>query len=256
VVVAQRGVGRRRKGKSLARVPHKRVKGLRCFQEVYERICAGYPMPEIARYVQEEEGESTDIPRATLAEDLRLFMHAEVVPADLIAPRLPHLVVKAQREFNDRLEDLRRLERAYEVLLYRLDLAHGMERRTGVIDPNVDRHAKSLIDLVARMHEIKMDLGLTGSRDLGTLTVSAERLQEIKDRYGEGAARAFADPVQRAQVLGLLKRIMRLAGRTDLDTVDGLCAPTPVAVAAEDDHGEPVEAEIDLLAEQDDGDWQ
>jgi hypothetical protein len=73
-----------------------------------------------------------------------------------------------------------------------------------------------VVDLVKQMHDIKMDLGLTGSRDLGTLTVSAERLEEIRSKYGEGAARAFADPVQRAQVLGLLKRVMRLSGRQDV----------------------------------------
>lgn len=198
-------------------VPYERIKGLGCFEEVYERLCAGYPTPDVARYIQDEEGEYRDVGRRSLAEMLRRYADEEIVGADLIAPRLPHLVVKAQKEFNDRLEDLRRLERAYEALLYRFDLAHGEERRGGGVNPDVDRQAKVLIDLVAKMHDIKMDLGLTGSRDLGTLTVSAERLAEIKERYGEGAARAFADPVQRAQVLGLLKRVLRLAGRDDAE---------------------------------------
>ncbi len=196
-----------------------RIKNLKCFQGVYERICSGYPMPDIARYVQIEEGESLDIKRDSLARELRLYAEEEIVGVDLIAPRLPHIVVKAKKEFSERLEDLRRLERAYEAILYRFDLAHGRERMTGVIDPDVDRQAKVLIDLVSKMHDIKMDLGLTGSRDLGSLTVSAERLAEVRERYGEGAARAFADPVQRAQVLGLLKRVMRLTGREDVINV-------------------------------------
>jgi hypothetical protein len=96
---------------------------------------------------------------------------------------------------------------------------------------------KGLVELVAKMHDIKMDLGLTGSRDLGTLTVSQERLEEIRSRYGEGAARAFADPVQRAQVLGLLKRVMRLSGREDVidiprDPEDG--DPLPVMRSEEE----------------------
>lgn len=196
-----------------------RIKNLKCFQEVYERICAGYPMPDIARYVQMEEGESLDIKRDSLVRELRYFAEEEIVGVDLIAPRLPHIVVKAKKEFSERLEDLRRLERAYEAILYRFDLVHGRERMTGVIEPDVDRQAKVLIDLVSKMHDIKMDLGLTGSRDLGSLTVSAERLAEVRERYGEGAARAFADPVQRAQVLGLLKRVMRLTGREDVINV-------------------------------------
>lgn len=197
-------------------VPFARIKGLRCHTEVVERLVAGYPCPDVARYIQEEEGESLDVGRRSLTEILRQYVESEVASSDLIAPRLPHLVIKAAKEFGDRMEDLRRLERTYEVALYRLDLAHGRERRTGDIDAGVDKQMKVLIDLVAQMHAIKMDLGLTGSRDLGTLTVSAERLEEIRTRYGEGAARAFADPVQRAQVLGLLKRVMRLSGRSDI----------------------------------------
>lgn len=197
-------------------VPFARIKALRCYTEVVERLVAGFPCPDVARYIQEEEGEYTDVKRSSLCEHLRDYVNSEVASTDLIAPRLPHLVIKAAKEFGERLEDLRRLERTYEVALYRIDLAHGMERRTGTIDPDVDRHIKGMVDLISQMHAIKMDLGLTGSRDLGTLTVSAERLREIQERYGDGAARAFADPVQRAQVLGLLKRVLRLQGRQDV----------------------------------------
>lgn len=213
-------------------VPFARIKGLRCHTEVVERLVAGYPCPDVARYIQEEEGEYLDVDRKSLSRMLLRYVSEEVSEADLISPRLPHLIIKASKEFGDRMEDLRRLERTYEVALYRLDLAHGRERRTGEIDAGVDKQMKVLIDLVAQMHAIKMDLGLTGSRDLGTLTVSAERLTEIRERYGENAARAFADPVQRAQVLGLLKRVMRLSGREDVIDIPK-------------DPGDAVESEVD-----------
>jgi len=223
-------------------VPFERVKTLKCHQEVYERLCAGYPCPEVARYIQEDEGEYLDVGRRSLAEILRQYADREIVGVDLIAPRLPHLVVKAQKEFSDRMEDLRRLERAYEALLYRFDLAHGEERRNGRVNADVDRQAKVLLDYVSRMHDIKMDLGLTGSRDLGTLTVSAERLAEIRDKYGDGAARAFADPVSRAKVLGLLKRVMRLSEREDVIDI----SPDGEVIDAESDsefNSEPMDDE-------------
>ena len=200
-----------------------KLKALPCHDEIRERLLAGFPPGEVARWVQEDEGAYLHVTRRSLAELLRRYVAAEISPIDLIAPYLPHTVLRAQREFDDRLRDLRRLEAAYEVALYRVDLAHGKERRTGVIDPAVDRHVRVLMDLVVRMHGLKMDLGLTGERERGVLIPSPERLAEIKEKYGEGAARAFADPVQRAQVLGLLKRVMRLSDRTDIDdkVVDG-----------------------------------
>jgi hypothetical protein len=219
----------KRKAKGSKR--HVKIRDLRCYQEVYERICSGYPIPEVARFVQEEEGEYTDVTRASLCELLRRFAN-DIVPVDLIAPRLPHMVVKATKEFGDRLEDLRRLEMWYQVALYRLDLAHGEERRTGKINPKVDKQLRLVVDLIVKMHDTKLDLGLTGTRELGSLTVSAERLDEIRTRYGDGAARAFADPVQRAQVLGLLKRVKRLAGREDLEE----------AMPVEASGGQPIDA--------------
>ena len=236
------GLERIPKGKKLSRRPKegrwKRIRGLRCHQEVYERLCAGYPAGDVARYVQDEQGEMLDVKRVSLLNMLSRYRDQDIAPVDKVSPLFPAMAVRATQKFNNRMEELERLEVVYEALLYRFNLAHAEERRAGKVGPDVDRQAKMLADLIAKMHEIKMDLGLTGSRDLGTLTVSAERMQEIKDRYGEGAARAFADPVQRAQVLGLIKRVMRLRGHGELPELGG------VAVDAEDEDGEPVEAEI------------
>ena len=192
-----------------------RIKALQCHQEVYERLVAGYPPLEVARYVQDIEGEYLHVSRRSLAEMLRRYAAEVIAVVDLIAPHLPHVVVKAQKEFDDRLLDLRRLEVVYEALEYRLAIAHGDERRYGTVNPGVDRQVRVLMELVVKMHTIKLALGLTGERERGVLIPSPERLAEIKKLYGEGAARAFADPVQRAQVLGLLKRVLRLRDRTD-----------------------------------------
>jgi len=209
---------RRKSGQRFAR-----IKALHCRAEVDERLVAGYPVAAVAQYIQEDEGEYGDIERRSLAELLRRYAVEELAKSAIVRAHLPGYVVQVTKEFGERFEDLRRLERAYEALLYRFDLSHGHERRTGEIDPDVTRQTKGLVDLICRMHEIKMDLGLSNGRELGALTVSPERLEEIRTRYGEGAARAFADPVQRAQVLGLLHRVMRLSDRTAIDdkVVDG-----------------------------------
>jgi hypothetical protein len=199
-----------------------RIKALRCHQEVYERLVAGYPPSEVARFLQEDENEYTDITRRSLGELLRRYTAAEIAPIELIAPRLPRTVARAQQEFDDRLRDLRRLEAAYEALAYRLALAHGAERRHGTVNPAVDRQIRVLVDLIVKMHTIKLALGLTGERLAGDSEPSAERIEEVRQRYGDPAARAFADPAQRAQVFALLKRVRRLSGKLDMDNF--LCA--------------------------------
>ncbi|MHC1576672.1 MAG: hypothetical protein ACXQTE_04895, partial [Methanosarcinaceae archaeon] len=169
----------------------------------------GYPMPGIAKFIQ-EQGECSDITRASLITSLRRFSQ-DMVIGDKLTTRLPHVVVNANKEFADKLEELRRLEKQYEAELYRFDAAHARERMTDTIDRGVNAIQRNLVRIIHQMHSIKMDLGLSGSRDLGTLTVSAERLEEIKEKYGEGAARAMADPVSRGKVMAVLNAARRKA---------------------------------------------
>jgi hypothetical protein len=151
---------------------------------------------------------------------LRDFRSTEIPPGDLVTPHLPEVVVKATREYADRLEDLRRLDLAYAALLFRFEVTHAAERHSGKINPNLDRQARTILDLVTKMHDIRMDLGIAIPRSVDSLEPSPERLVEIRERFGAGAARAFADPVSRAKVLGLLKRVLRVAERTDLPADD------------------------------------
>jgi hypothetical protein len=214
------------------------IKKLRCYEEVVERLIAGFPCDDVARYIQEEQSEYLHATPRSLGEVLRRYVAKEIAPAAIVERHLPAYVVNATKEFSDRLLDLQRLEMAYQVALYRLEAAHAIERRTGKVNPKVDKHLRRVVEVVRQMHDIKMDLGLTGERDLSTPIYTEERVAEIRTRYGDGAARAFADPVQRAQVLGLLKRVKRLAGREDLEEV------MPVEVSGPD--GKQIDARIEV----------
>lgn len=182
---------------------HNRIRNLKCYKRVYELIAAGKPYPAIAKFIQ-DQGECNDIQRVTLIVRLKEFGR-DMVLCDKLSTRLPHVVVDAQTEFADKLAELRRLEKQYEAQLYRFDAAHAEERMSDEISNKVDRIQRTLITLITAMHSIKMDLGLSGGRDLGTLTVSAARLEEIKQKYGDGASKAMADPVSRGKILSIMK---------------------------------------------------
>lgn len=190
-----------------------RIENLKCYKKVYEMLAAGMPYPFIAKFIH-DQGESTDIKRISLIGSLKRFAD-DMVLVDKLFTRLPHVVVNANKEFADKLDELRRLEKQYEAQLYRFDAAHAEERMSGKINPRVDKIQDTLVGIITKMHSIKMDLGLSGSRDLGTLTVSAERMEEIKAKYGDGAARAMADPVSRGKVLAVLHAAREAARLTD-----------------------------------------
>ncbi|MDD5307608.1 MAG: hypothetical protein PHU25_09850 [Deltaproteobacteria bacterium] len=201
------------------RPAHERVRRLGCWPQILDRLAAGTPMAEVSRWVQDEMGEMLDWDRGTLANRLG-ELKAMIPLADLLTQQDPATVAASRREFNDRLEDLRTLARLEVLAWYRMDILHGQERLTGRINPEVSKEIRNIADLATRSHSIRMDLGLTGSRDLGTLSVSAEKIEEIRQRYGEQAAAAFSDPVRRERVLSVVRQAMRLAARERGEVID------------------------------------
>lgn len=187
-----------------------RIESLKCFKEVYDRLVCGYPLSAVTRFIQNEKAECQDVPYDTLYGQLKRY-RKRILPEDILSRRQPHIFVEAHKRYADKLEELRRLDVQYEGLMYRFDLTHAEERISGVINPQVDKINKSIVDTIRSMHNIKMDLGINGQRNLGSVYISEERLAEIREKHGDKAAKAMADPVSRARVLGALDLIRKEA---------------------------------------------
>jgi len=198
---------------------YRRIKQLRCFAAVHEMLCCGYPVSHVAEYIH-KQGEYKTAKLNSLTQQLQLYRR-DILPADILTTRRPHVIVSAREQYTDKLQELRRLDVQFEALLYRFDLEHARERELGVTNMCVDRIQHAIYDCIKLMHQIKMDLGISGQRHLGTLTVSAERLEEIRQKYGEGASRAMADPVSRARVLSVLRAVQDEA-KNRSDSGDGI----------------------------------
>jgi len=194
-----------------------RIKSLRCYDQVEEMIYSGYPMSAVAHYIQNRMGEYQHVKRVSLMEMLRLYREHLKEKGGLVQRSLPRVFLQAEKKFSDKLEELKRLEERYQAMEYRFDVMHAEERMTGVINPQVDKIDRRMCEIITKMHGIKMDLGLVGSRDLGTINISAERLEYVRSRYGEGAAKALDDPVSRGRVLAALNAIKRSGQLRDSD---------------------------------------
>jgi len=195
---------------------HNRIKNLRCFQQVHEMLSHGYPAPAVAKFIW-EQGESKDVKRGSLIEMLSYYRR-ELLPKDVLVTRQPHIIISAKKQYTDKLEELKRLDDLYDALKFRFDVINADFQMTGYADPEFLKNATAIMNLIHKMHSIKMDLGINGSRDLGTLSVTAERLAEIGDKYGDGAQRAMSNPVSRARVLACLQRaqdVAMLRGKTE-----------------------------------------
>lgn len=208
---------------------HARVKNLKCLKKIYEYLVAGYPATALAKKIQEDYKEARDVARDTLINNLKAY-RADINPADKLCPRFPHIVMEAEKQFADKLEELKRFEVILEANMYRFDMLHALERVENLINPDLDKVQSNIIKILGSMHQIKMDLGISGSRDLGTVTLSAERMDEVKRKYGESAARALADPVKRSKVMAVVmaaEKEMQMRGSKG-SIIDAEFESTPV----------------------------
>jgi len=224
----------------------KRIRSLKCYNQVEEMLYAGYPPSGIANYIQVRMNEYRDVKRASLIDMLQRFRQS-LKEGGLVRSTLPRVFSDAEKKFANKMKNLERLEDQYLAMQYRFDVLHAEERMTGQINPKVDKIDRRMEQIISKMHTIQMDLGLVGSRDLGTITVSAERVEFIKNKYGEKAAQAFADPVSRGRVLAALNAIKRAGS---LRNRDG----TPMQVGDHMDLSEDESRIVDIEYEATGGD--
>jgi hypothetical protein len=205
------------KSEKNAPTKYKKIRALNCYEQVHEMLLSGYPAPHVAQYVQKRMKEYQHVTRSSMILMLQQYRRDMITEGEMVQTTLPRIFQTAEKRFSNKMIELERLEEIFISQQYRFDILHAEERMTGAIDAQVDRIVKEMRDTLTRMHSIKMDLGLVGSRDLGTLTISAERLETIKEKYGTGAARAMADPVSRGRVLAALGAMQRAAKLRDMD---------------------------------------
>jgi len=219
----------------------KRIRSLKCYVQVEEMLYAGYPPSAVANFIQSRMNEYRDVKRSSLIEMLKRFRQS-MREGGMIHSTLPRVFATAEKKFANKMKELERLEDQYNAQQYRFDVLHAEERMTGNINPQVDKIDKRMESIITRIHSIKMDLGLVGSRDLGTITVSAERVEYIKNKYGAGASDAFKDPVSRGRVLAALGAIKR-AG--NLRNQDGTPMQLGDHMNLEDDESQIVDVEYE-----------
>ena len=182
-----------------------RIKSLKCYPQVYKMLLAGKPAPAIALFIQDIDVQIRSL-AAMLGEHRR-----ELLGTGAMMDRMPHVVVSAAREFTDRLLELKRLEDMYDMQKSRLDNAFADELITGKKDPNFSKMEKAVTDTLRLQHQIKLDLNLTGSRSLGTITISQEKMEKIKEKYGDVSDRLLKSPMSRGRMLSAFREVKKLA---------------------------------------------
>lgn len=214
-----------------------KLRSMKCFREVHERIIDGWPLAEIARFVQDERREYGDVTRDGFLNILKEY-RATIPPAQLIQKRMPPTFAKAAEEVRKGLDELEELEKLYQLQMRRIGIDEGTEKKINKLMPSMTQEVRVAAEILARIASLKMDLGLS-ERHLGKVDIDAKIHAEVEGRYGSQAVIAvIQNPEARRKVLGLAERLLQLGGKkSDLDPDATLTDVVAAAVEAE----EPVE---------------
>jgi hypothetical protein len=225
---------------------HQRIRTLLCFQEVYDRILDGWPLSEVARFIQEVRKESTDIARKGLLSALEDYRKS-IPPAELTKRRLTCTYFNAAAEVEEGLDELKELEKLYKKQLKRIEIDIKNEENIKKLLPTTGQEFRIAREILSNYADLKMDLGLS-KRHLGQVDVEARLLADVAVRYNKPEVQTvLSNPQSRKKVLSLVERLMsKSAGSLSDGPEEGAGAHPEVIDVQADSLGE------ELLPEEDD----
>lgn len=191
----------------------KKLRALRCFNEVYERIIQGWAPSELARFIQMDRSEYQDVSQVSLMQTIERFRKT-IPPAVLVNKRMPKAMERAIEEVEDGLDELKELTALYRLHMERVHMDHAIEKRMNKSLNTMTNEIRVAKELLTAIADLKMDLGLN-TRHLGQ--VDAEVTVEANENSVFGKAsiqEVVSDPEKRRKVLNIAERILQLPART------------------------------------------
>lgn len=187
-----------------------KLRSMECFDEVHQKIIDGWKIAEIARWMQEEKEEYTDVTRDSLTLILQNYRKS-LPPGELVSKRIPDAIHKAAEQLAEGMDELQELEKLYRFQMQRVQMGHAKEKLINLPIPSMTQEVRVAAEILGRYAELKMDLGIN-ERQLGTVDVVQTKISEASDRYGKpGVQKVLENAESRRRVLGLAERFLQLA---------------------------------------------
>jgi hypothetical protein len=204
---------RRKRSKPLGRdTRFKKLRALSCYQEAYDRVCAGWPLAQVARFIQEERKEYLTITRHGLEQQLAEFRKT-MPPGDLVSKRFPDVFEKAKEAVEEGIDELKELEELYRLQMHRVGVDFATEKGIKKLMPSMTAEIREARQILETMANLKMEMGVLGRAPKGVdVSVEVEAtLTEDIGKFGDGAVeKVLQDPESRRKVMGIVERFMKL----------------------------------------------
>lgn len=189
-----------------------KLRAMKCFPEVHERICDGWPISEVATFVQEKRGEYTDAKHITLMTVLQRYRDS-LPKSELVKKRIPKYFVEAMHDVEAEIDELIEFTRLYRLQMERIGIDHQTERNIRKLFPTMTQEIRVAGEILNRIAQLKMDLGMN-ERHLGKVDVETQILGEVAARYeGTEIGKILEDPKSRGRLRTIAEHALSLSKR-------------------------------------------
>jgi hypothetical protein len=201
-----------------------RLRGLNCFEEVHKRILAGWALAAVAKYIQEDAKEYTDITRDRMVAMLGSYRES-LPPGQLVSVRMPEVLHKAVSKIESGLDELAELEKLYKWQCERIEIDMATEKKLNKLFKGTGAEMYIAMRILKNRAELKMDLGID-KRHIGQLDVDTHLTADLSARYGrEEVSKVINDPASRRKALNFAERLMRISKTAAEEVVDAESKP-------------------------------
>lgn len=198
-----------------------KLKAMACFKDAHKRILEGWPLSQIAKFIQVDRKEYTDVTGPSLVSVLAEY-RGTIPSGTLIKQPLSPIFNKAADTVEDGLDELAELDKLYEIQLKRINIDLANEEKIKKLLPSMTPEIRAAKDILMARAQLKMDLGLT-DRHLGTAEVEVNVAADFAEKYGSAAVKQVLDSDEsRRKLLGIAERVLSVSKSKRADSIAGL----------------------------------
>jgi hypothetical protein len=202
-----------------------RVKNLKCFPEVRERLADGWSLGNIADLIQKEHDEYTDITKQSLVSILHRYRKS-IPPGELARKAMPAAIQNAVLEVSESLDEIKALKDLYDLQIERIKIDFGTEKKIGKLLGSLTQDIRTLREIVESSAKLKSDKGLI-PKNLGTMTHEIQGGIMHADVSNVVTSKVLEDPQSRSKVLSLMQKFMNQSSKIDMDEVNKAMTQLP-----------------------------
>lgn len=175
-------------------------------------------MSELARFIQEDQKEYTDISRPALVSVLTGF-RSSLPPGELIKKRLPQTFIAAKKEVEEAVDEVKEMEALYRLQMQRIAIDSELEKNLGKLMPSMTSEIKEARQILESVSNMKMEMGLNDrapTKHEFNVEVDEVLESDLSQHFGSSKVKkVLENPESRHKVMGTVEKFLRFSSLAD-----------------------------------------